>query len=368
VGSFQEYPDEICLKVPVGAAEEDLIFEYLNLLVSRPEVAGELGARARDYVSRECSWEAVARRYAEFLEAVAEGREYRPKAEEETPPLARAEVEEPALTNDWQAEAPAPPSATYIETWATEPQGHRYFETHHTRLAKTLEMIPPGGPSTRILEMGAYMQITPALRYKLGYGEVRGCYYGPAGRVDQRVATSETGETFECFIDHFDAEKDCFPYPDGHYDTVLCCELIEHLGADPMHMMAEIHRILKPGGRLLLTTPNAVSLRAIGAILQGYHPGFFTAYIRPSARGETEARHNREYAPGEIRALLENSGFTVERLESGEFREEPHPEFGWVRHLLRHYKLETELRGDGLFALGRKTGLVKERYPSWLYA
>ena len=38
VGSFCEYPDDICLKVPVDAAEEDTLFEYLNLLVSRPEV------------------------------------------------------------------------------------------------------------------------------------------------------------------------------------------------------------------------------------------------------------------------------------------------------------------------------------------
>ncbi|MBV9746832.1 MAG: methyltransferase domain-containing protein, partial [Acidobacteriia bacterium] len=175
------------------------------------------------------------------------------------------------------------------------------------------------------------------------------------------------GETFECHVDHFDAEKDPFPYPDNHFDTVLCCELIEHLSADPMHMMAEIDRVLKPGGYLVLTTPNAVSVRALSAILQGYHPGFFTAYIRPRDSGEPEARHNREYAPREIRQLLENAGLEVVRLETGEFREEPHPGFEWVHHLLKHYKLETELRGDDIFALGRKTGPVKERYPAWLY-
>ena len=47
VGSFREFPDDVCLKVPVGAGEEDVIFEYLNLLVSRPDVAPTLGARAR---------------------------------------------------------------------------------------------------------------------------------------------------------------------------------------------------------------------------------------------------------------------------------------------------------------------------------
>jgi hypothetical protein len=58
----------------------------------------------------------------------------------------------------------------------------------------------------------------------------------------------------------------------------------------------------------------------------------------------------------------------VIRLETGEFREEPHPEFEWVRHLLELYKLDQELRGDGIFAVGRKAGPVKERYPAWLYA
>jgi hypothetical protein len=109
-------------------------------------------------------------------------------------------------------------------------------------------------------------------------------------------------------------------------------------------------------------------LRAISAILQGYHPGFFHAYIRPAESGEVDARHNREYTPKEVHLLLENSGFEVVRLETGEFLDLPHPEFGWVLHLLERYRLETGLRGDGIYALGRKTGAVRERYPGWLYA
>jgi hypothetical protein len=81
-----------------------------------------------------------------------------------------------------------------------------------------------------------------------------------------------------------------------------------------------------------------------------------------------DARHNREYTPREIHRLLDNSGFEVVRLETGEFRDEPHPEFGWVQHLLKTYWLETELRGDGIYAVGRKTGEVRDRYPDWLYS
>jgi SAM-dependent methyltransferase len=186
--------------------------------------------------------------------------------------------------------------------------------------------------------------------------------------VDHKVATSADGEHFECAIDLFDAEKDCFPYPDEHFATVLCCELIEHLFEDPMHMMLEVNRILRPGGHFVLTTPNVSAMRGISAILQGYHPGFFHAYIKPAATGEVDARHNREYTPREVKLLLENSGFAVERLETGEFRDEPHPEYGWVRHLMKTYWLGEELRGDGIYALGRKTGPVQDRYPAWLYS
>jgi glycosyltransferase involved in cell wall biosynthesis/SAM-dependent methyltransferase len=358
IGSFAEFPEDVCLKVPVGAGEEDLIFEYLNLLVSRPEVAQALGARARDYVAQECNWATVARQYAEFLEAVAAGREWRGSVSEPKPepaPLVQA--------------AGDPPLDTYLRGWAVSEESATYLDTHRTRLVKTLEITPPGGPDDRILEMGAYLQITPALRSKLGYGEVRGCYFGPAGRVDHRTVTSAEGETFTCDIEHFDAEKDRFPYADEYFSTVVCGELIEHLFEDPMHLMGEVNRILKPGGHLVLTTPNVAALRGISAILQGYHPGFFHAYIKPAAgSGEVDARHNREYTAREIHKLLENSGFAVALLETGEFRDLPHPEFGWVMHLLHRYRLETELRGDGIYAVGRKTGPVRDRYPEWLYS
>ncbi|MGH9661332.1 MAG: methyltransferase domain-containing protein, partial [Bryobacteraceae bacterium] len=232
---------------------------------------------------------------------------------------------------------------------------------------KTLAITPPGGPEDRVLEMGAYLQITPALRSRLGYGEVCGCYLGEPGKVDRRSVESETGERFECDIALFNAERDPFPYPDGHFATVLCCELIEHLFHDPMHLMAEVNRILRPGGHFVLTTPNIAALRGVAAILQGYHPGFFHAYLRPSADGEADARHNREYTPREIHLLLENSGFAVARLETGAFLDEPHPEYAWVERLLDRYQLPSSLRGDGIYAVGKKTGAVRERHPSWLY-
>lgn len=353
VGSFRELPDEICLKAPVDASEEDHLFEYLNVLVSRPEMRQALGERARRWVEGECNWTSVAERYVRFLEDVAAG-------------CARADVGgEPRQQIDDVHHTPVEPA--YIQSWAPEPDTQTYVASHITRLAKTLEITPPGGPCDRILEMGSYLQITPALRTRLGYGEVRGCYYGEAGHVEHRKVKSIDGEEFECDLDLFNAEKDRFPYQDGYFSSVLCCELIEHLFTDPMHLMSEVNRILKPGGHLVLTTPNIGSLRAISAILQGYHPGFFPAYIRASDNGFTDARHNREYTPKEIWRLLHDGGFEITLLETGAFRDEPKPEYEWVLHLLEHYKLSKDLRGDGIYAVGRKKGPIRERYPAWLY-
>ena len=36
--------------------------------------------------------------------------------------------------------------------------------------------------------------------------------------------------------------------------------------------------------------------------------------------------------------------------------------------MLSRYDLNKELRGDGIYVVGRKTGRVRERYPAWLYS
>ncbi len=147
IGAFAEFPDELCLKTPVGPGEEDLIFEYLNLLVSRPEAARALGTRAKAYVERECNWEAVAERYASFLCAVKEGREW----------------QEPSAGTAPEAPESEPVPEEYVAGWAGDKAAKQYVQTHQSRLTRTLEITPPGGPEDRSLEMGAYLQITPAL-------------------------------------------------------------------------------------------------------------------------------------------------------------------------------------------------------------
>ena len=373
VGAFSGLPDEICFKVPVDDSEVDVLFEYMNLLVSRPEIARAVGERARNHVATECGWATVGGLFSKALSNLdhdvsppREDREVALAAEPDPTP-----VPEPPMPQPVEPSPPSPAGETaeYIRAYCHDRLDDAgYVETHLTRLLRTLELTPPGDPDDAVLEMGAYMHLTPALANKLGYGEVRGCYLGPPGETDTRKVSSSSGETFECEVDLFDAEKDRYPYPDGRFSTVLCCELLEHLQNDPMHMVGEVNRILRPGGTFVLSTPNTCSLRAASALLLNYHPGLFHHYVVPDENGVVDPRHAREYAPRDVLALLEAGGFSVETLDTGPYLEEDTLEYDWVKQILQRFQLSEELRGDAIFAVAKKVGPVKARYPSALYS
>jgi SAM-dependent methyltransferase len=93
----------------------------------------------------------------------------------------------------------------------------------------------------------------------------------------------------------------------GAFDVVTCWHVIEH-ASDPRRMIEEIHRVLRPGGWLLLATPNPNDLF------------FRTAYLL--ARG----RRPRRFVPGErelhlfffsaraLGGLVRSAGFEIARI------------------------------------------------------
>ena len=80
--------------------------------------------------------------------------------------------------------------------------------------------------------------------------------------------------------------------PTRAFDVVIFAEMIEHLAINPIWTLAEIHRVLKPDGHLIVTTPNALSIERVGSVLTGRRP-FVDHYSPAFGYG---ARHNREYA------------------------------------------------------------------------
>lgn len=343
-GAAREYPDDICVRIPCDRHVEAVLAGTLEWLLSTPDTIRAIGTAASKWASENCGWPAVARRYADFVGN---------QAGEVAPRVGAADM-------------PVQRIREYLWRWVESGSSRaQYLGDHESRLRRTLQLTPPGTASDRILEMGCYMQMTPALRNLLGYGEVRGCYLGSGG-VDLKMVTARDGESFVCAIDLFDCERDTFPYANGFFSTVLCCELLEHLRRDPMRMLSEVYRVLADGGILVLTTPNIVSLRSLSSILQGNHPGFYNRYPDPQGTPVGETKHEREYTPVEISRLLEAAGFIPEHIETGHYGTAP-AGTELASRVLSSLGLPRELREDCIFAVARKAAIPRDPRPSWLY-
>ena len=102
------------------------------------------------------------------------------------------------------------------------------------------------------------------------------------------------------------------PFADYSFDFATYTDVIEHHPFSPKRVLTEIHRILVPGGRLILATPNHASVYnrirlCFGASVNDNFDYFFNT----NADAKTYDGHHREYTRAEIRSALEQTGFRV---------------------------------------------------------
>ena len=240
-----------------------------------------------------------------------------------------------------------------------EAEGIGYLNLSLRRILITLGLIPPAPESGgRLLELGANPYFLTLLlkrfnRYELTLANYFGKDGPAAGHGTQVVASQRYGERHKFPYDHFNGEEVQFPYPDSTFDMVLNCEILEHLILDPTHLLCECHRVLKPGGFLLLTTPNILAFQNLWRLGTGQN-----VYDLYSGYG-VYGRHNREYTPSEVIDLLQGCGFSVNQV----ILQDIYPHFGLTRQLKRFRKHWR----DNIFVLAQVSGRPIYSYPEWLY-
>jgi SAM-dependent methyltransferase len=87
------------------------------------------------------------------------------------------------------------------------------------------------------------------------------------------------------------------PLADASFDLVLCAETIEHV-RDVQLLLSEVRRVLRPGGRLALTTPAHGRLTGLGLALGGFERRF-----------DPLSPHLRFLTRRSLAALLDRLGF-----------------------------------------------------------
>lgn len=240
-----------------------------------------------------------------------------------------------------------------------------YVDGDFKRFVYTLGLVPDR-TGMKLLELGANPYFTTVLLSKCRDAELHlANFFGGTEREGkQRVFVHQTGEVLTYSFKQFNIENEPFPYADETFDVVLFCEIIEHLLSDPVHSLLEIRRVLKPGGVLVLTTPNVARLENASKLIAG--DNIYDPYSGYGPYG----RHNREYTQQDIFSLLSANGFTVGTMftaDVNDLRGQSGTSFKEVASLVM--RRQTDL-GQYIFcqsSVNVESKQLPPARPGWLY-
>jgi trans-aconitate methyltransferase len=170
------------------------------------------------------------------------------------------------------------------------------------RLAREAVATTPG--ALRILDVGPAVPTT-LLRDRLAGTDA---VVDSLGWADGRFPAG-AGDTHHHLDFDQAGEAEHRPALEG-YHVIVCGEVIEHLTVSPVALLALLRDALLPGGRLVVQTPNAVSIGKRLALLAGRNPFELLRADRANPG------HFREYTVREVRALAEAAGLRTITIET----------------------------------------------------
>jgi SAM-dependent methyltransferase len=182
----------------------------------------------------------------------------------------------------------------------------RTFEAGESRLRKAFEMVAAEPRRGRLLDVAAGSGIAARTFLDQGW-EVSALEISP-----ELIEQLQAGGIDD--VREHDLADGRLPFEDGSFDAVFAGEIIEHL-VDTGAFVAELRRVLAPGGIAVITTPNLASLENRARLLLGRYPRWAEWELPTSdAAPYHDQGHVRCYTPRTLRAQLEAHGLALEQL------------------------------------------------------
>jgi 2-polyprenyl-3-methyl-5-hydroxy-6-metoxy-1,4-benzoquinol methylase len=143
-----------------------------------------------------------------------------------------------------------------------------------------------------------------------------------ATRLGMRASAVDLPDFFEkfaqpslkCGVDYkpCDITTSPLPFADRSFDYVSYLDVIEHHPHSPKRVLEEIRRVLRPGGCVIISTPNQASIyNRIKLLTGGSVSDPFDYFFESTAQMTPYPGHHREYVRSELRSALAASEFRV---------------------------------------------------------
>lgn len=169
------------------------------------------------------------------------------------------------------------------------------YELRESRLKKCVRLIDSLAPGS-LLDIGCSTGDWGL------FWQARG--WSPAGLDIDR---EHVGIARERGVDarYCDLNRDAIPFDTSSFDLIFAGEVIEHL-VDTDGFLRELNRCCKPGGHILVTTPNLASFENRVRLMIGMYPKWLNYNL-------AESGHVRGYTPRALKKQLAEHGFQVVR-------------------------------------------------------
>lgn len=201
-------------------------------------------------------------------------------------------------------------------------------QRHHIRGQRVLELGSGLGSNLRLLAEGNQVQGVEAI-----------------------AAAAQAAAALGLPTLQADLEHETLPWADGSWDWVLMLDVLEHLVA-PERLLQHAHRLLKPGGHVVVNVPNCFDWRCRWRLLRG--AGIDSAHHFPD-QPVWRYPHLRFFRHADLLALLQHTGLTPEEDLSGRQSSLPKARL-WPRWAGRLSTRRPDLACSGFFVVARKTG------------